>query len=57
MEEAILGVLNLELLDGCGPAMCSHTDQMMPVKDLMKNDTVRKPSKSQAENDTCPDQR
>ena len=57
MEKTILRILALQLFDGGGLAIHGDTDQMMPAKNLMKKDPVRKSSEPHAEDEAGPNQR
>lgn len=50
MEKAILRNLNLKLLDGGRLAMRRYTDQMMPAKNLVEDDSVCKTAEPHAKN-------
>jgi hypothetical protein len=54
MKIAVLRVLALKLPDGCGLAIHSITDQMMPAENLVKNNAIRKTAEPHAENEASP---
>ena len=56
MEKTVLRIFSLKLLDRCGLAIHGITNQMMPAQDLMKDDSVRKTSESDAQDESGPDQ-
>ena len=57
MKKTILGVLTLKLLNGGGPAMRGHTDQMVPAENLMQDNSIREAAEPQAKDHACPNQR
>jgi len=57
MEEAILGVLLFQMFDRLRLTVLSDADHVMPPKDLVEDDAVKKAAEAQAQNNSRARQR